>query len=184
MAKATIEQLQQAHDAGTDMNRDEGVVQYKTSERLSDEVYEVQEGKHHLPGGTTIGPGHRFHPTERQVKSGSLRGKARPLSAREMREVKSTRPLFAGADFDEMERNAREAEAREQQQKLQDAAVAAAESDAFAALPMADGTRALASAAGLVAADFDDVLPTGQDGQYTRRQIEEMIAAKKAAASS
>lgn len=189
MAKATLEQLRKAHEEAVDANRDETVVEYKTGEALADEVYEVIEGKHHLPGVGAIGPGHRFRPTESQVRSGSLRGKARPLTAREMREVRAPRKYFAGADFDEMEYRARQAEAREAAAKQEDAdrvvaeeaakQEAAKEAEAFAAIPMADGTRALAQAANLSSADFADVLPAGADGQFTRRQVEEIIARKK-----
>lgn len=184
--KATVEQLQRAHEQAMDHNRDTGVVQYKTREPLADDVYEVVEGKHHLPGGITIGPGHRFRPTVRQVESNALRNKARPLSAREMREITEPRRYFAGADFAEMERRAQEAEAREAVEKQKDAdqinaeaEAAAAEAEAFAALNMADGTRALAQAAGLTSKDFADVVPAGADGQFTRRQVEDIIARKK-----
>lgn len=177
----TMAQAKQQHAEAIENNRDLGIVQYRSKERLSDQVYEVAEGKHHLPGGITLGPGMRFHPTERQVRTNSLRGKARELSRSEERDLKRTGRMFAGADFEAMQRQADEQAAAEAAQRRA-AEDAQAEADRVAALellPMAEGTRKLVLDSTLTAEDFDGVEPVGPDKQYTRRQVEELIAVKK-----
>lgn len=90
MAKQTIEQKQRERAEQMEANRALGVIPWSSPEPQSEKVYEVVEGYHHVPGGKhprnvrKLGPGMRFHPTENQVAKGSLRGKARELTASEL----------------------------------------------------------------------------------------------------
>ena len=56
------------------------------------DVFEVTTGKHVDADGREIGPGGTFHPTRRQVESGSLAGKARRVR-------EDTSVSFSGADI-------------------------------------------------------------------------------------
>lgn len=157
MSTATLEKVQAEKEQAIDANRDLGVIQYKSSAKQSDAIYEIVEGKHRLPDGRVLGPGQRFHPLERQVTGGkngrgTLYGKAREISRSEYRSVRSNRISVAGSDI------------------------------GVRALPMADGTKRMALAAGLTDEDFRGIEPAN-DGQYTRKQVEEIIAAKSGQAS-
>lgn len=162
MAQPTLEKLQDQHVKDMDINRALGVVEYKSGEKQSDRVYEVVEGCKGLPGGIRIGPGARFHPTEAQVKNGSLRGKARELTATEYGSVRRHErpPVSNGADFGEM---AEGAEA-ERVAKLSD-------------LPMADTTLKAAIDGGLTVLDFQGIEP-GFEDRYTGSQVRELVAGK------
>lgn len=151
----TLQEQQATRADQIDLNRELGVVDYRSGEKQSDQVYEVIEGYKHLPGGIRLGPGQRFRPTERQVANGSLRGKARELSRSEYRNIQrdERRPVSTGADFREM---------------------------GLRSIEMADGTRAAAYDGGLGAEDFEGIEP-GFEGRYTRAQVEELIEAKQQA---
>lgn len=166
MATVTLEQKRSEHHRAVEQNRESGVVQYKTSEKLSDAVYEVTEGYKYLPGGARLGPGQRFRPTVRQVEKGALRNKARELSATEYRGLTKPGKVFAGADFAEME-----ARAASNQLPLVD----------WSGVIMADSTREAAQAAGLVPEDFEGVEPEGAAGRFTRAQVDAMIAIRSSA---
>lgn len=171
MATGTIEQLNQEHRAAEEANRDLGVIDYRTSEPLSDAVYEVTDGFKHLPGGLRLGPGQRFRPTARQVETNALRGKARELTPSQMRSLRPGRKVFAGADFGEMERKAATANGK--------ASGAAPSDDPWGSLPMADETRAFAQEAGLTPADFEGIVPEGARKNYTKTQVRAMIEARQ-----
>ncbi len=96
---ATLEQAKKEHSNAIEANRDLGVIQYTSRQEQSDAVYEVVAGCKRLPGNKVLGPGQRFHPTVKQVESGSLRGKARELSASELRGMRHQPKHFAGADI-------------------------------------------------------------------------------------
>lgn len=159
---ASLQEAQNKHYQATESNRDLGVIEYKSGEKQSDQVWEVTDGLKYLPGGKVLGPGMRFHPTERQVRQtasgkGGLTGKARELTNSEKRDLKHARKSFAGADFGEMGRNA------------------------LYALEMADSTVEYAIESGLTAADFDGVEPDGANSRYTRSQVEAMVEARGSA---
>jgi len=126
---ATLAQAKKEHSNAVEANRDLGVVQYKSRQEQSDAVYEVVEGCKRLPGGLVLGPGQRFHPTVKQIKDGSLRGKARELSASELRGMRHTSTTFAGADI------------------------------GLRTIPMAESTLKLALGAGLSEDDFAGIEP-------------------------
>lgn len=151
----TLEQARQDRHEAIEANRALGVTEYKSGEKQSGEVYEVVEGYKHLPGGIRLGPGQRFHPTERQVRTGSLKGKARELSRSEYESVKRSerRVVSTGADV------------------------------GIRALPMADTTLDLALREGLTEEDFEGVEP-GFEGRYTRSQVTEIIEARESAESA
>lgn len=165
MATATLEQAQHERHQAIEANRDLGVVQYKSGEKQSDEVWEVTEGYKYLPGGKVLGPGMRFHPTERQVAQtrkgkGGLVGKARELTNSERRDLRHERRLFQGADFTEMGQKA-----------LRD-------------LPMTDSALEAALAAGLVADDFEGLQGEGSGGRYTKPQVDALIEARGSASDA
>lgn len=138
---------QELHHEAVEANRDIPVVPYKSGQKQSDLVYEVTDGYKRLPGGLVLGPGQRFHPTEKQVRDGSLKNKARELSRSEYRDLRAPRKSFGvGADI------------------------------GIRALPMAEGTLQLALEAGLTEEDFKGVDPEGSGARYTRAQVETMIA--------
>lgn len=152
MGTATLEQAQQERHEAIEANRELGIVEYKSNEKQSEAVYEVIEGRKHLPGGKVCGPGQRFHPTERQVKNGSLAGKAREITRSELRDLKNTSRSFAGTDFREM---------------------------ALRALPMTNHALTLAlNTPTVTAEDFAGIEPAHKDG-YTKGQVEELIAKKQ-----
>jgi hypothetical protein len=152
MATMTMEQAQDKRRKDIEGNRDLGVVPYRSGQKQSDAVYEVTEGYKHLPGGIRLGPGQRFHPTEKQVASGSLRGKAVEISREAYRTVErqAERPTIAGADI------------------------------GIRALPMAQSTATYAITEGLTEADFAGVEPEGANGRFLMAQVEAMVAAKRA----
>lgn len=155
MAQNKIEAAKAQRADEIDSNRAIGVVEYKSGEAQADAVYEVIEGYKHLPGVGRIGPGQRFHPTENQHRTGSLKGKARELTRTEYDSVsRAAKYPGRGADFPAMERRA-----------------------ALVEIPMAEGTREMAVEAGLTADDFENRAP-GYAGKYTREQVESFIAAK------
>lgn len=142
-----------------DTNRRLGVVEYTSGEKQSEQVYEVIEGYKHLPGGIRLGPGNRFHPTERQVRQtlegrGGLVGKARELTQSEYGSVsrEERKPVSSGADI------------------------------GIRALPMAETTLALALKEGLTESDFKGIEP-GYEDRFTRSQVEEIIEARDAGGS-
>lgn len=149
MTPLTLEQAQAKDADERDHNRRLGVVEYTSGEKQSDAVYEVTDGLKYLPGGKVLGPGNRFHPTVRQVRQGSLRGKARELTQSEYGSVRTSRKRASvnGADV------------------------------GLRALPMADTTLDLALRADLTEEDFAGVEP-GFEGRYTRSQVQEIIDAR------
>lgn len=88
--KLTLEEAQAKRVSDMEANRALGVVPYDSAIPQSEKVFEVVEGYHYLPGGKNpknrrrLAPGMRFHPTVDQVEKGSLRGKARELTASEL----------------------------------------------------------------------------------------------------
>jgi len=92
----TLEQAQADRLKAVESNRALDVVEYKSGEEQSDKIFEVVEGYKHLPGGIRLGPGQRFHPTVKQVRTGALKGKARELTRDEHRSM--TGKVFPGAD--------------------------------------------------------------------------------------
>lgn len=156
MQTMTLQEAQVSHERKVDTNRRKGVVEYKNGEKLSDRVFEVTEGLKYLPGGKVIGPGNRFHPTERQVQAlgrgkGGLAGKARELTQSEYDSIgrSERKPMSTGADI------------------------------GVRSLPMAEGVLRLALEAGLTESDFESLEP-GHKGQFTRAQVEELIEVKQA----
>jgi hypothetical protein len=152
MAKS-MQELQSDHERKMEANRSLGVQEYKSGEKQSDQVWEVTAGRKYLPDGKgkqkVLGPGHLFHPTERQVETGVLEGKAREVPASVLRGLSASGDIRStGADI------------------------------GIRALPMAESTVRRALQAGMTEADFEGVEPEGQDGQYTFRQVEAMIAAR------
>lgn len=147
----TLDQAKAKRDEQIDQNRSLGVVEYKSGEAQSDKVFEVTEGLKYLPGGKVLGPGQRFRPTERQIANGSLRGKARELTGTEYAAIRrdERRPVSAGADI------------------------------GLRALPMTNHALKLALDSGLTEADFEGVQPAGHDDQYTKAQVEEIIANRR-----
>jgi hypothetical protein len=109
-ATITMEQATELRREQIESNRDLPVTEYKNREKQADAVYEVIDGYKYLPGKDgkqqVLGPGMRFHPTEKQVADGSLKGKARELTRSEYAGMKGGK-VFAGADFKEMETRAR-----------------------------------------------------------------------------
>ena len=147
--KLTLAQAKQQQHEAIEANRDLGVISYRTKAKQSDRIYEVVEGKHHA-GGRVLGPGQRFHPTEEQIETGSLEGKARELTNSEYRDARRDVRGFAGADI------------------------------GLRALPMAEQALKLAFEAQLTEEDFANVQPAGRDGRYTKAQVEELAAARRA----
>lgn len=155
MAEATLQEKQAQRREEIDLNRELGVVDYKSGEKQSDRVYEVTEGYKYLPGGIRLGPGQRFRPTERQIANGSLKGKARELTRTETSALHRTerRPVSTGADI------------------------------GLRQFEMADSTLAYARDHGLTESDFRATEPEGANGRYTRVQVEAMVEAKSADAA-
>lgn len=153
MAEATLAEKQEQRREEIDLNREIGVVDYKSGDKKSDRVYEVVEGYKHLPGGVRLGPGQRFRPTERQVANGSLKGKARELTRTE---------------YDAVHRSERKAVSRGAEIGLRQ-------------FKMADGTRQFASDHGLTEDDFHGTEPEGANDQFTRAQVEAMVEARESA---
>lgn len=150
----TMEKLQTQHDSQTESNRALDVAAYKSGEKQSSRVFEVTDGLKYLPGGKVLGPGMRFHPTERQVENGSLKNKARELNATEMRGLSV-----------------------EQRRTTTEPSVTVAGADiGVRALPISSKLATEALAAGLTEADFEGIDPAGNSGKYTRGQVEELIA--------
>jgi hypothetical protein len=159
MASAPIEVVREQDAQIRESNRAMGVVEYDAKgQRVSSQIHEVVNGRHHLPDGQTLYPGMRFRPLERQVQARgpkrrtSLNGKSRELTPTELGGLTHMqRPLedqrFAGADI------------------------------GLRALPMAEGTLRRALEAKLDESDFEGVEPA-YEGQYTRSQVEQIIAAK------
>ena len=149
---ATLEQAQKEHSKAVEYNRDLGIVEYKSRQKQAkDVVYEVVEGCKRLPGGHVLPPGARFHPTEKQVRDGSLRGKARELTASEYRGLKVERQSFAGADI------------------------------GVRSIPMTESALRAALAAGLTEEDFDGLEGDGAEGRFTKPQVDALIEAKAVA---
>ena len=151
----TMEERQVQHTQDVQANRAMGVVEYETKERLSDQVWEVDEGKVFLPGigergrHGSIGKGTRFRPTQKQVEQtltgrGGLVNKAHPISAAEMDSLgrESRKPVSAGADI------------------------------GLRQFRMAEGTVRYALDVGLTEDDFVGTEPEGSNGYYTRAQVE------------
>lgn len=157
----TLEQALQRRERAIEQNRELPITKYPTQEKLSDQVWEVTEGLKHVPGENgrpkTLTPGMRFNPTEKQVAQtlegrGGLLNKARELNGSEYAGIGrgDRKPMVAGADI------------------------------GLRALPMAEGTRRKAWAAGLTEEDFEGVEP-GHGGKYTGEQVEDLIAMKESA---
>lgn len=151
----TMEERQVQHTQDVQANRAMGVVEYETKERLSDQVWEVEEGKVFLPGlgergrHGSIGEGARFRPTQKQVEQtltgrGGLVNKAHPISAAEMDSLgrESRKPVSAGADI------------------------------GLRQFSMAAGTFKYAMEVGLTEDDFHGVTPSGSNGYFTREDVE------------
>lgn len=153
----TLEEKRVERQLAIEGNRALGVQEWENGEKQSDRIFEVEEGYHRVPVAPgskdfkTLGPGHRFHPTEEQAELNKLRGKARELTETELRGIHRTdrKPVSPGADI------------------------------GLRALPMAEGTVRLALDQGLTEADFNGVAPEGRDGQYTRSQVEAIIEARE-----
>lgn len=152
MPEQSLQEQQAKRLDQIDQNRELGVVDYRSGEKQSDQVYEVTEGYKYLPGGIRLGPGQRFRPTERQIANGSLRGKARELTRSEASALHRTerRPVSSGADI------------------------------GLRQFEMADGTLQYARDHGLTESDFRASEPEGANDRYTRAQVEAMVEAKVA----
>lgn len=149
-----LAELQKTHDAGVADNQNIGVVSWKNGEKQSDRVFEVVEGTKYLPDGEggqkRLGPGQRFHPTENQVKNGSLKNKARELSATEMRGIRASGVSQPGADI-----------------------------GVRAVKGLSQNLAKIAVDSGLTEQDFDGLAPAGPGGQITRAQVDSLIERKK-----
>lgn len=152
----TLEQAKATDREQRDTNRRLGVVEYESGEKQADAVYEVTDGLKYLPGGKVLGPGSRFRPTLGQIRKDkrgrtSLDGKARELTQSEYGSVSraNRKPVSSGADI------------------------------GIRALPMAEGTLALALEHGLREEDFEGLEP-GYEDRYTRAQVEQIIEARDA----
>jgi hypothetical protein len=150
------EQAKIQHAEAVEANRALGVIEYKSGERQSDEVWEVTDGLKYLPGeerkSQVLAPGMRFRPTVEQVRQtragrGGLRGKARELTTSEYASLRRDgRTVMAtGADI------------------------------GLRGLSMEKDALALALEHHLSEADFDAVKP-GRFGRYTIEQVESMVA--------
>ncbi len=148
----TMEDAKVHQTNATEANRKLGIVEYKSGEPQSEKVFEVTEGLKHLPGGLVLGPGERFHPTERQVANGSLKNKAQELSRDQYTALGSGGRKSFGVNV-----------------------------DLLGKVPMAPTVREAAVAAGLVTEDFVGVEPEGSEGQYTKKQVEALVVAKTSA---
>lgn len=121
MANAkTLEELQHQHDSTIEQNRLRPVVDVPTkNQKKADVIMEITDGFKHIPevgpDGLVrkihrLGPGQRFRPTESEVATRrtlsnpnipafGLRGKARELTASEMKTVNAgSRPTVAVLD--------------------------------------------------------------------------------------
>jgi hypothetical protein len=151
----SLEKAQALHNEAVDANRREGVVEYRVGEELSERVYEVEEGLKYVPGPGNaqirLGPGNRFRPTEAQVRSGSLKGKARELTQSEYAGLGATKiQARVGVDI------------------------------GLRTLPITGHVLKLALEAKLTEDDFAGLEPAGPGGNYTKAQVEELIAKKRA----
>ena len=151
----TLEQAQAKHAEQVDQNRALGVIDYDAKQPLSDRVFEVTDGYKYLPSGDPkkpirLGPGQRFRPTVQQVENGSLRGKAREISATEYAGIHrhERKPMSTGADI------------------------------GLRGLPMTSHALRLALDEGLTEADFAGVEP--EPNGYTKGQVEEILARRAA----
>jgi hypothetical protein len=155
----SLKQKQDRRAIEIDQNRAIGVIDYKSNETQSREVWEVTDGLKYLPakerGGKqqVLGPGNRFHPTTAQVEQtrrgkGGLLGKARELTATEMGAF-GRRAVSAGADI------------------------------GLRSLPMTQHALSLALEFGLTEDDFRGIEPDGD--RITKAQVEELIAFRQAA---
>lgn len=149
----TLKELQQKHEQDVETNRSTGIVEYESSEPVSDRVFEVTEGLKVLPGGKTIAPGARFHPTEREItpfrnKGGrhSLDGKARELTATEYAGLKASSTRVAGSDI------------------------------GIRALPITGHVLRYALDNNVTEDELRAVEPAGAGGNYTKAQVEEIVA--------
>lgn len=155
MATDTLEKAHEQAREAREANREIGVISYTSAQKQSDKVYEVKEGYKHLPGGIRLGPGNRFHPTEKQVADGSLKGKAEEIRASEYRDLTRSKrpdakPRAPGADI------------------------------GIRRFEMAPTTLTYAIEQGLTEDDFEGVEPEGSDGRYTHAQVEAMVEAREA----
>ena len=156
MATMTLKEAQVKRELDIDGNRAQGVVDYSTGDALSDRVFEVVEGRKFMSNGKggqhSLGPGHRFRPTVRQVEQtergkGGLVGKARELSGTEM-DALGRRPRSRGADI------------------------------GLRQFKMAPSTLQYAIENGLTEDEFRATEPEGSDGRYTLAQAEAMAEAR------
>lgn len=149
-----LAEIQNKHDAAVADNQNGGVVPWKSGEKQSDRVFEVVEGTKYLPDGDggqkRLGPGQRFHPTENQVRNGSLRGKARELTQTEMRGIRASGTTQPGADI-----------------------------GVRAIKGLSQNLAKIAIDSGLTEQDFDGIAPAGPGGQITRAQVDSLIDRKK-----
>lgn len=157
----TMSELRTQREKDLETNRALGVIDWSSQERQSDRVYEVVDGYHKVPSGERdgrpqwlkLGPGHRFHPTVRQVESNALEGKARELNSSELAGIgrskdTSKKIMTQGADI------------------------------GIRALPMSETAKKVALDGGLTEDDFSGVTPARSDGAYTVEQVEELVASK------
>lgn len=152
MGAVSMDEAQKLHDSAVAANQRLPVKEYKSGEKQSDKIFEVTEGMKVLPGGVVLGPGERFHPTERQVANGSLKNKAQELSRDQYRSLGTTERKSFGVDV-----------------------------DLLGKVPMAPSVRELAVESGLKTEDFAELKPEGRDETYTRKQVEALIEERAAA---
>jgi hypothetical protein len=153
----TLKEAQEQHRKDIEANQGLGVVEYDSTEPLSDRVFEVVEGKKFLPGKgaerVVIGPGNRFHPTEREIKQfrgkpgrHSLEGKARELTGTEYTGLKASPLKVAGADI------------------------------GIRALPITGHVLKLALDHNVTEGELRAIAPAGPGGNYTKAQVEEIVS--------
>jgi hypothetical protein len=164
MPTLTAEDRKIEHARSIEKNRAMGVIEYESREPVSDQVWEIVDGKHHLPGlgkkpgrSGAIGIGHRFRPTARQVEQtlagrGGLLNKARPLTASEMDGL-GRRAFAPGGDI------------------------------GLRQFRMAEGTLKYAIEVGLTEDDFRGVEPEGSAGYFTRTQVEAIAESRTSPAA-
>lgn len=169
----TLQDYKKERAAQVEGNRALGVLDYKSTEKQTDRVFEIEEGAHSVSlspalarGDKAInrenrrmGPGHRFRPTVSQVKQfdagrGGLVGKVRELTQTEYAGVhRHERPIRStGADIGLRSLKALKGEA-----------------------------LSAALAASLDVEDFANLAPRGPGGRYTLEQVNEAIQAKQEA---
>lgn len=153
----TREQKQAKHAQTAEQNKQLGVVEYKSGQKQSDEIWVVTDGIKALPNHEKrqrphrLAEGNLFHPTESELQNGAraLKNKARPLFPSEYAGVRGSRTMSTGADI------------------------------GIRALEMTNHALKRALDAKLTEADFEGVVPAGADGQYTKAQVEEIIANRR-----